>query len=166
MRIPLVTSRNLTDLKTDEILSTDVIIVGIAIQIFQLVIFGLVALEYSYRLYRSRDSLTMSQATYLGSPRFRFFIISSVISYFAILIRCVYRMPEMAGGWGSKLQRDEPAFLVLDGAMIAIAAILMTAAHPGIFFPQLTQGYYTRNMPTTLDEEKATASHSPSVQSE
>ena len=42
------------------------------------------------------------------------------------------------------MQRNEPLFLVLDGAMIAAASILLTVAHPGFFFPQLTSGYWKK----------------------
>lgn len=44
----------------------------------------------------------------------------------------------MAGGWGNPLMRNEKEFLILDGMMIALASILMTIAHPGIFFPQIS----------------------------
>jgi hypothetical protein len=43
----------------------------------------------------------------------------------------------MAGGWGGPLMQNEAEFMVLDGAMIALASVLMTAAHPGIFFPAI-----------------------------
>ena len=46
----------------------------------------------------------------------------------------------MAGGWGNELMRKEVEFLILDGAMIALASILMTMAHPGIFFPAMRSG--------------------------
>lgn len=43
-----------------------------------------------------------------------------------------------SGGWGSDLQRDEAAFLVLDGAMVCTAGILLTVFHPGFCFSQLS----------------------------
>ena len=33
--------------------------------------------------------------------------------------------------------RKQAEFMVFDGTMIAIAAILMTIAYPGIFFPEI-----------------------------
>ena len=33
--------------------------------------------------------------------------------------------------------RRENEFLVLDGAMIAIACVLLTIAHPGLYFPKM-----------------------------
>ena len=33
--------------------------------------------------------------------------------------------------------QEQPEFMVFDGTMVAIAAILMTVAYPGIFFPEI-----------------------------
>ncbi|KAK1093717.1 hypothetical protein LTR48_001784 [Friedmanniomyces endolithicus] len=57
----------------------------------------------------------------------------------------------MAGGWGAPLMRQQAEFMVLDGAMIATAAILMTVAHPGIFFPAIG----SRNRKAALIERDA-----------
>lgn len=35
--------------------------------------------------------------------------------------------------------KKEAEFMVLDGMMIALASILMTVAHPGIFFPEMSK---------------------------
>ena len=43
--------------------------------------------------------------------------------------------------WGKGLQRDETKFLILDGTMVATAAVALTVAHPGLFFPYLKHGY-------------------------
>ena len=43
----------------------------------------------------------------------------------------------MSGGWGGPLMQEQPEFMVFDGTMVAIAAILMTVAYPGIFFPEI-----------------------------
>jgi hypothetical protein len=115
----------------------DIILTGIAVQIFQLIIFGAVALEYGYRAYAHRAEIPSEKLAYAHSTKFRYFMANIIIAYFAVLIRCIYRLPEMAGGWGSGLQRDETKFLILDGAMVVLASICLTIAHPGIFFPFL-----------------------------
>ncbi|KAH7109934.1 putative RTA1 domain protein [Dactylonectria macrodidyma] len=35
--------------------------------------------------------------------------------YVTVLVRCIYRLPEMSGGWGNPRMRDEKEFLILDG---------------------------------------------------
>lgn len=61
----------------------------------------------------------------------------------------------MAGGWGNELMQNEPEFLVLDGAMIALASILMTVAYPGIFFPEMRQKNIARRDMGNFKEPKA-----------
>lgn len=74
---------------------------------------------------------------------FRLFVAAVAVAFTTTLIRCVYRMPEMAGltpddrGWGNKLMRKEKEFLLLDGMMIGIACTLLTVFHPGLFFPPM-----------------------------
>jgi hypothetical protein len=117
----------------------NLMLAGIAIQVAQLVLFGIVTVDYLRRLYRGRRTNVLSERAqdYLKDWKFRGFAVCVVIAYFAILIRCIYRLPEMAHGWGNGLQRQEDTFLVLDGMMILIAAIALTIFHPGFAFPQL-----------------------------
>jgi hypothetical protein len=74
---------------------------------------------------------------------FRLFVAAVAIAFTTTLIRCVYRMPEMAGlspddrGWGNELMRKEVEFLLLDGMMIGIACVCLTVFHPGYFFPPM-----------------------------
>lgn len=71
---------------------------------------------------------------------FRVFCWTLALAYIAIIIRCIYRIPEMASGWGSELMQDEITFLTLDGMMIALAILCMTFVHPGVFFPFMRKG--------------------------
>ncbi|KAL2752399.1 hypothetical protein ACRALDRAFT_1072354 [Sodiomyces alcalophilus JCM 7366] len=71
------------------------------------------------------------------NKKVRIFICAVAVAYMAIIIRCTYRIPEMANGWGSDLMKNETTFLVLDGAMILAAALLLTLVHPYFFFPYL-----------------------------
>jgi hypothetical protein len=57
--------------------------------------------------------------------------------------------------------KNEAEFMVLDGAMIALACILMTVAHPGIFFPAIG----SRNRRAS-EKERDVASPVEAVQSE
>jgi len=57
-----------------------------------------------------------------------------VIASLFIFIRCVYRVVELSDGFSGKLANDETTFLVLEGPMIMIAMLALTAFHPGIVF--------------------------------
>lgn len=48
----------------------------------------------------------------------------------------------MAMGWGSDLMQNETLFLILDGAMILIAVIIICAFHPAHWFRRLGRAKY------------------------
>lgn len=41
----------------------------------------------------------------------------------------------MAMGWANELMQNETLFLILDGAMILLAVMLLTLFHPALLFP-------------------------------
>lgn len=101
----------------------DIMIAGIAIQVATMAICGLLVLLYAIRYARAhRNAAVFEKSAFdnITSPRqarsLYVFCASVVLAYVFILIRCIYRLPEMAGGWGNSLMQDEPTFLVLDGA--------------------------------------------------
>ncbi|KAJ4292004.1 hypothetical protein N0V90_009903 [Kalmusia sp. IMI 367209] len=116
---------------------TDIMIVGIIFQVVVLIIFAGFVLEYSLRTYRRRDQLSESSLQLWASTKFRLFCGAVIVAYFGILIRCIYRIPELFGGWANDLMRNEVDFIVLEGIMILITVIAQTVFHPGIFFPAL-----------------------------
>lgn len=52
----------------------------------------------------------------------------------AMLTRCTFRIAELSGGFHGYLWDDEVDYMVLEGAMISLCAILLTLGHPGIGF--------------------------------
>lgn len=54
-----------------------------------------------------------------------------------IFVRSAFRVAELNGGFNSALANDQVLFMILEGAMIAIATICMTGLHPGICFKGL-----------------------------
>ncbi|KAF2151976.1 RTA1-domain-containing protein [Myriangium duriaei CBS 260.36] len=104
-------------------LGNDLMIAGIGIQVGTMGICGLLALDYIIRYKRSGASGSNSpyqsaKANGLAPPinhnRFRIFCVVEILAYIFVLIRCIYRLPEMAGGWGNPLMRNQAEFLVLD----------------------------------------------------
>ncbi|KIH88818.1 RTA1 domain protein [Sporothrix brasiliensis 5110] len=123
------------------------IIAGIVLQVVVLAFFGLASLDYFIRVKawiagrdrRGRQPTEAALALW-HHRRFRTFIIAVTIAYGCILIRCIYRIAEMAGGWGNKIMQDEPSFIVLEGFMIMIAVAILAGFQPGYFFPQMGNG--------------------------
>ncbi|KAJ4400631.1 hypothetical protein N0V91_008568 [Didymella pomorum] len=123
----------------------NLIIAGIAFQVATMAGCGLLVLLYIWRYRKgaplkgqvdekSNYQLSKEQGTVpLGKVKLFAAVVS--LSYITVLIRCIYRLPEMAGGWGNPLMRNEKEFLLLDGMMIGIACVCLTVFHPGFFFP-------------------------------
>ncbi|KAF5000454.1 hypothetical protein FGRMN_1785 [Fusarium graminum] len=78
------------------------------------------------------------------------FVYALALAYIAIIIRCIYRIPEMQMGWGSTLMQNETTFLILDGTMILISVWTLTIFHPYFFFP-----YLSNKTKKELDTEKS-----------
>ncbi|EEQ31302.1 hypothetical protein McanMca71_004583 [Microsporum canis] len=118
-----------------------IIIAGIAFQVATMSVCGLLALEFFIRAYRSGQGFSKSSSHGAAAHRsFWIFCAADAFAYVAILIRCIYRLPEMAGGWGNPLMRNEKDFLLLDGMMIALASATFTVFHPGFWFPPMRKG--------------------------
>lgn len=118
-------------------LGTNLMIAGVIFQVVILVVFGYLLIEYTVRTYRRRDQLSVQAMVLWNSKKFRYFVGAIITAYGAILIRCIYRIPELTGGWRSELMRNEAEFIVLEGVMIVIAVLALTVMHPGICFPAL-----------------------------
>ncbi|KAL6872789.1 RTA1 like domain-containing protein [Trichoderma novae-zelandiae] len=116
------------------------IIAGVALQVVVLVAFGVLSADYLVRVrkYMARPEAKGTEGWKLWHDadfnKFRYAISGAFV---VILIRCIYRIAEMAGGWGNKIMQDQTSFLVLDSSLIFIATFLLTFFHPGIFFPAM-----------------------------
>ena len=106
----------------------DLIVTGIAFQVATMFVCALIMLDYFVRFHKAKKSMSSSvnDGNYgseweknRSDPKtkrnFRIFCVAIAVSFLTIFIRCVYRLPEMAGGWGNGLMRKENEFLILDG---------------------------------------------------
>lgn len=71
----------------------DVIIVGIAFQVFTMSVCGLLALHFFWNVARKGNGLTgeKTDAPAIPPNRMRLIIAAAVFAYFTVLIRCIYR---------------------------------------------------------------------------
>lgn len=122
------------------------IMAGIVLQVIVLAAFGAMAGDYFFRAGRYFRSGTVAPehqggAALLADKKFRTFVWAMVVAYAGLLIRCIYRIAEMAGGWGNHIMQDEPSFVVLESFMVLIACVLLAVFAPGIFFPQMSHKF-------------------------
>ncbi|KAF4461909.1 phospholipid-translocating ATPase [Fusarium albosuccineum] len=118
------------------------IIAGVVLQVIVLLAFGAMGVDYFVRVKKYLHSSEADPAALRvwRDTKFRSFAFAVTGAYSAILTRCIYRIAEMAGGWGNHIMQDEPSFLVLDSSLVLITGFLLTAFHPGLFFPQMRTG--------------------------
>jgi hypothetical protein len=116
---------------------TDLMIAGVVMQVVILAVFGYLLTEYALRTYRRREQLSVESMKLFHAKSFRCFVVAIIVAFFGIFVRCIYRIPELTGGWGSELMRNEAEFIVLEGVMIVISILALTVCHPGYCFPAL-----------------------------
>lgn len=115
----------------------DLMMAGIVWQVVTLLIFGAMVGDYASRVRSHRSQLEPSAIKLMNTTRFKLFTGGLVLAYLTIFTRCVFRIGEMANGWGNPIMQDETDFAVLDGGMITIATLCLTAFHPGLVFPEM-----------------------------
>ncbi|KAJ0162011.1 Sphingoid long-chain base transporter RSB1 [Colletotrichum tanaceti] len=116
------------------------IIAGIVLQVVVLMLFGATGADYWIRVRRwarAGDHAAGDMALY-RAKRFRSFVYAVAAAYACVMIRCVYRVAEMAGGWGNHIMQDEVSFMVLDSSLVLVCVTLLTVFHPGIYFPAMS----------------------------
>ncbi len=103
----------------------NLIVAGIAFQVATMAVCGVLVLVYIYRYRRAKSlqSGSNEKSNYqldqeqgdikLGKVKVYAWMV--MVAYTTVLIRCIYRLPEMAGGWGNALMRNQTEFLVFDG---------------------------------------------------
>ncbi len=114
---------------------------GICWQVATLVIFGTMVMDFLLRRFvfsGSQTALSPAAQKTASQAKFKLFTVALTISYFAILIRCVYRIAEMSQGWRNPIMQNEPLFIGLDSTLVAMATVLQTFVHPGFCFKAFT----------------------------
>jgi hypothetical protein len=113
----------------------DIMIAGLVLQCVSLAIFLVVALDFFVRVYRHGADKTSASRNVLRSKiTFKLFLVALLVATLAILARSIFRAMELWGGFEGELWNNETEFLILDGAMIALAVLLLSVLHPGPAF--------------------------------
>lgn len=134
----------------------NVMIAGLAFQVFTLVVFGLFAADYAAAAYRNRTRLNPATEKLRNSLRFKLFLVALWVAFICILVRSAYRVAELAGGWvHNEILRNQILFICLDSLPIGLAAVVLNIWHPGYCFPRSEQE-------AVIAEEKMTGNASSS----
>ncbi|KAL8657975.1 MAG: hypothetical protein Q9226_001385 [Calogaya cf. arnoldii] len=116
-----------------------IMLAGLAFQVFTLLVFMLLCTDFAIRTVirtnrMGESALDLIHATLRHSMEFRIFLIALTISTICIFIRSVFRVVELGEGWDGALIKNQTLFIVLEGAMVVIAVLVLNAFHPGLCF--------------------------------
>ncbi|EXJ71596.1 uncharacterized protein A1O5_05404 [Cladophialophora psammophila CBS 110553] len=133
------------DNQSQQDIGDNLMMAGIAWQVVTLIFFGVAAAWYVFRRWRAHEVPLSTEATaFLRDRKFRLFVYGFILAYAAIVIRCIYRLVEMAGGWANPVMQFEPAFIALDGWYVprfpCIALLVTSMLSPNFPSP------YTRKL--------------------
>ncbi|KAG9731184.1 RTA1-domain-containing protein, partial [Aureobasidium melanogenum] len=110
----------------------DIGLAGLAFQVFTLLFFIILAVQYAFRYRKDRKSGRAKSAGLDG--RFKLFLICLSLSLVLIFIRCAYRIYELSDGYGGSALHDQGLFIALESCMIMAATLLLNIGHPGLVF--------------------------------
>lgn len=112
----------------------DVMIAGLFFQAVSLFTFLVFFADFSWRCRNGVLDMDPEKQRIRRSALFKIFRAGVLLATLAILIRSIFRVAELWQGFTGNLWNDETDFLVLDGTMMAIATLCLTATHPGLAF--------------------------------
>lgn len=143
-------------------IGVDIMIAGLAFQVFSLACFGLAAAYFEYQVRSRKDEpRNPAFASLRSKRRFQYYLIALGVATTTIFTRCVYRVAELQGGFGSAIANNETEFMILEGPMIMIALICLTVWHPGYAYAGRYEeaSFRFRSKKEVEDAAKANAGH-------
>jgi hypothetical protein len=128
----------------------DIMIAGLAFQVFTTLIFILCALDFGLHTLHRRRHLGPQVAfeqdalarQIRESTKFKLFLVALGVSTVCIFWRCVFRVAELAHGWNGDLTKRQDLFIGFEGVMIAVAVLLLNVFHPSICMGLLMEGQH------------------------
>ncbi|RQM07441.1 hypothetical protein DH86_00002911 [Scytalidium sp. 3C] len=121
----------------------DIMIVGLSVQVFTLLIFILLCLDFArrtYTRYRSLGDAAFDQNPHFRSLRegwrFKGFLVALSLATICIFWRSVYRVAELSEGWTGNLIRHQWLFLGFEGVMVIVACLSLNVFNPAYTFQE------------------------------
>ncbi|KAH6663521.1 RTA1 like protein-domain-containing protein [Halenospora varia] len=115
-------------------LGNHLMLAGLIFQIVSLVLFAIACFDFAFRVRTHKSWKVPNYRQLRRSTRFKGFLWAATISFWAIFVRCVYRVVELGSGWNNKLMREETPFIILESSFITIAVLVLIIFHPGFAF--------------------------------
>ncbi|KAH9944345.1 RTA1 like protein [Epithele typhae] len=121
---------------------SDIILVGLGIQIFSLTVFCTLMAEFVWRRANERPYHKEVTRGFPMDRNVKFLLAGITLSTFFIYVRSIYRIIEFAGGFNGKIAHTEWLFIVFDGVMITLGMFTLNVFHPGRLLKKSEEGDY------------------------
>jgi hypothetical protein len=121
----------------------NIMVAGLAFQVFTLLIFMLLCADFALRTIRRHK--TLGSSAFDQNPlfiqlrskwQFKAFLAALTLATICIFWRSVYRVAELSEGWTGHLIRQQWLFLGFEGVMVIVACFAMNLFHPAITFKE------------------------------
>lgn len=120
-------------------------IAGLGFQVFTMLVFILLALEFAVRTIRNSRKASPSATLDSGNAAlrkswiFKGFLAALTFSTFCIFTRCVFRVAELSKGWQGELYKKQGYFIGFEGAVIVATVFVLNMFHPGLCLREKAQ---------------------------
>jgi hypothetical protein len=122
-------------------------VAGLAFQVFTLLIFMALCIDFglrTHRRFKAMGTSALDQSPELAQLRhsraFRGFLAALTLATICIFWRSVYRVVELAEGWTGELIRRQNLFIGFEGVMVVMACAALNAFHPVVCFRAGVEG--------------------------
>ncbi|KAF7714258.1 Uncharacterized protein PECH_008930 [Penicillium ucsense] len=114
----------------------NIMIAGLSFQVASLALFMGLCLDFAWEVRKNHHDLNpnIRIREVRESVLWKAFLVGLALATLTIFVRSAFRVAELQGGFHSALANNQVMFMILEGAMIAIATICMTVLHPGLCF--------------------------------
>ncbi|KAK6433954.1 Mitochondrial import inner membrane translocase subunit Tim17-A [Oleoguttula sp. CCFEE 5521] len=113
---------------------------GLAFQVLTLLIFIILASDFTFKTYSRYMSLGSAVAfdqthnDLRKSRKFQLFLCALCFATLCIFTRSVYRVAELSEGWTGRLIKTQSYFIGLEGAIVSAGVLALNMFHPGFCF--------------------------------
>lgn len=155
----------------------NIMIAGLSFQVFTLLIFMGLCVDFALRTYRRYKS--MGQDAFdqnpvfvqtRGSWKFKGFVAALTLATICIFWRSVYRVAELSEGWTGNLIRHQWLFVGFEGVMVIVACLSLNLFNPAFAFKEAMAGFgglgSKKKMQKQENQEKSTGATEENSRSE
>lgn len=125
----------------------NIMIAGLAFQVFTLLIFMCFCIDFAIRTRRRFNALgdagfnqSPAALALRGSLKFKGFLGALALATICIFWRSVYRVVELGEGWEGDLIKRQWLFVGFEGVMVIVACLVLNIFHPAFCFKEGVEG--------------------------